>query len=119
MSGGSLGRRMEVLEARSRAQAAARVKEAWDALTDREVALNVVLLRGVVSLTPAQEREAKAAQARLRASITDGLLDLAIAPHEARTEEALNARVRELVEGAVLAGGRRARLSQLVGEIEG
>lgn len=115
---GGLGRRVKSLEACSRRRASAAVKEAWDSLSDREIALEVVRLRKEVPLPAALEQKALAAQARLRSRITDGLLALAVAPKECGSEEELDARVRMLVTEAVYADGRRERISELVDDIE-
>jgi hypothetical protein len=111
---GSLERRLVSLEERSRERAAARVRAAWEELTNREIAL--ILAPYHFGRAPAlQER---AAQASFCATVPEPLIAAAVGYQEGMPEEELSRRMAELVE-PVTSGARRSGVLRALEEDPG
>ena len=109
-----IGRRIERLEGRSRERAEEMVRAAWDGLTDRELALASVHYHGYRELSAGEETERAAGKARLKATLSEETVSLALGARGA-TEEEITARRKELL--AWVLGERKERLRSLVMEL--
>jgi len=121
---GCVGRRLERLEGASRESAAARVRRAWDSLTDAEIAVllapsvgAVELPDGTVCLSHEPTPEGLAAKGKLEGAAPEGLLARAIGRTEATSAEETNLRLGALTESVMR--GRRAGVRRRLAQTEG
>ena len=109
---GSITRRVETLEDRSREQAAAEIHRAWEGLSDKEIALVVAPLQFSREPTP-QESAAKEVG---REVMPEPLIARAIGYSESLPQVEVSRRLRELVDPVLR--NRRGRLLRQLEALE-
>jgi hypothetical protein len=121
---GSVGRRLERLEGASRESAAARVRRAWDSLTDAEIAALLApyvgaeeLPDGTVRLSREPSPEGLAAKEKLEGAAPEELLERAIGHTEATTPEEAGRRLGALIEPVMRE--RRSDVRRRLADTEG